>query len=43
MAATENHALWKALEILPQPTLAALFADPARIERYASVLDLPGG
>lgn len=43
MAATENHALWKALEILPQPTLAALFADPARIERYAGVLDLPGG
>jgi glucose-6-phosphate isomerase len=43
MAASENHALWRALEILPQPTLTALFADPARLERYAGVLDLPGG
>ena len=43
MAATEVHALWTTLETLPQPTLVQLFADPARMDRYASVLDLPGG
>ena len=47
MAATATPtafgALWAALENLPQPPLTELFADPARLERYASVLDLPGG
>ncbi len=47
MAATASPtaigALWAALENLPQPPLTALFAHPARLERYASVLDLPGG
>jgi hypothetical protein len=43
MAATETHALWTVLETLPQPALTELFADPARMDRYASVLDLPGG
>lgn len=40
---TDPALLWAALENLPQPTLAALFADAARMDRYASVLDLPGG
>jgi len=39
----DPKALWAALESLPQPTLTELFADPARVDRYASVLDLPGG
>jgi glucose-6-phosphate isomerase len=43
MASFDNGALWAALENLPQPALAELFADPARMERYAGVLDLPGG
>jgi glucose-6-phosphate isomerase len=43
MGSPDTNALWAALESLPQPTLAALFTDPARLDRYASVLDLPGG
>ena len=43
MASHDTNALWAALENLPQPTLIDLFADPARMDRYASVLDLPGG
>ena len=35
--------LWKALETLEFPTLAALFAAPDRLDRYATTLDLPGG
>ncbi len=37
------QALWHELEALDRPTLAALFADPARLDRYCSTLDLPGG
>ena len=40
MTATAN---WNALAALPRPTLAALFADPQRVARYAMTLDLPGG
>jgi len=36
-------ALWNALETLEFPTLAALFAKPGRLDRYAVTLDLPGG
>jgi glucose-6-phosphate isomerase len=43
MAAQEQATLWQALETLEVPTLAALFADPARLDRYATTLDLPGG
>ena len=43
MAAQDQATLWHALETLEVPTLAALFADPARLERYATTLDLPGG
>jgi glucose-6-phosphate isomerase len=43
MAATETAPLWTALERLPRPTLAELFADPPRLDRYATLLDLPGG
>ena len=34
---------WKALEELPQPRLADLFADAGRVERYSTTLDLDGG
>lgn len=34
---------WTALESLPRPTLAELFADGGRVSRYATSLDLPGG
>lgn len=34
---------WNALEVLPRPDLTQLFADPERLARYASTLDLPGG
>jgi glucose-6-phosphate isomerase len=43
MAAQDQTALWSALEALDQPTLATLFADPARLDAYAATLDLPGG
>ncbi|KUR71351.1 glucose-6-phosphate isomerase [Novosphingobium fuchskuhlense] len=43
MAANDTASLWTALENLPRPTLGELFADPARLDRYATVLDLPGG
>ena len=35
--------LWAELDARETPTLAALFADPGRLARYARVLDLPGG
>ncbi|MCW1402850.1 glucose-6-phosphate isomerase [Novosphingobium sp. MW5] len=34
---------WKALEELPKPRLADLFADAGRVERYSTTLDLDGG
>ena len=43
MSATDTATLWTALEALARPTLSELFADPARLDRYATVLDLPGG
>jgi glucose-6-phosphate isomerase len=36
-------ALWTELETAAYPTLAALFAAPDRLSRYATTLDLPGG
>lgn len=36
-------AAWDALAQLPQPSLAELFADPARLEALSAKLDLPGG
>lgn len=37
------EAEWDALNSLPRPTLAELFADTGRLARYAVTLDLPGG
>ena len=37
------QAAWTALEALPKPTLAELFAAPGRLESLATTLDLPGG
>ena len=34
---------WQALAELPGKTLADLFADPGRVDRLATTLDLPGG
>jgi glucose-6-phosphate isomerase len=39
----QTGALWAALANLPRPKLPGLFADPARVDHYASTLDLPGG
>ena len=36
-------AAWANLAQLEQPTLAALFADPARLDLLSNKLDLPGG
>ncbi len=36
-------AAWARLAALPKPTLAELFGQAGRLERYAKVLDLPGG
>lgn len=35
--------LWSALEVLAFPSLAELFADPGRLDRMVTTLDLPGG
>ncbi|MFM5908477.1 MAG: glucose-6-phosphate isomerase [Novosphingobium sp.] len=35
--------VWKALEDLPRPSLAELFADSARLAAFSTSLDLPGG
>ncbi|WP_333836834.1 glucose-6-phosphate isomerase [Novosphingobium sp.] len=43
MAEHDQGALWQALEAAEKPTLAALFADTARLDAYATTLDLPGG
>ena len=43
MTVAEAETLWTALEGLPRPTLRELFADPSRLDAYATVLDLPGG
>ncbi|MFM2301959.1 MAG: hypothetical protein RLZZ84_1695, partial [Pseudomonadota bacterium] len=37
------QAAWAVLKGLPQPTLAHLFADPARLDTFSAKLDLPGG
>ncbi|MBX9642998.1 MAG: glucose-6-phosphate isomerase [Novosphingobium sp.] len=36
-------ATWQALEALPKRALRELFADKARLDRWSSKLDLPGG
>ena len=36
-------AAWQNLAALARPTLAELFADPARVESLSAKLDLPGG
>lgn len=43
MPAHQAEPLWTALESLPRPTLKDLFADPSRLDAYATDLDLPGG
>ncbi len=35
--------VWNALENLPRPSLAELFAGDGRVKRYSKTLDLPGG
>jgi glucose-6-phosphate isomerase len=35
--------VWNALENLPRPSLAELFAGDGRVENYSKTLDLPGG
>lgn len=34
---------WNTLRNLPKPTLSALFADPRRVDAFATALNLPGG
>ncbi|MGE8132181.1 glucose-6-phosphate isomerase [Novosphingobium subterraneum] len=43
MSAGEAQQFWTALEKLPRPTLKTLFSDAARLTRYSTTLDLPGG
>ncbi|MDT0508215.1 glucose-6-phosphate isomerase [Novosphingobium sp. MMS21-SN21R] len=43
MSVAEAETYWTALEGLPRPTLQSLFSDPARLDTYATTLDLPGG
>ncbi|OYZ12288.1 MAG: glucose-6-phosphate isomerase [Novosphingobium sp. 28-62-57] len=43
MSASPAEQFWTALEALPRPTLKELFADSARLSRYSTTLDLPGG
>ncbi|MCY1671842.1 glucose-6-phosphate isomerase [Novosphingobium sp. SL115] len=43
MTVGQADTFWTALEGLPRPTLKDLFADPARLDTYATTLDLPGG
>lgn len=40
---SEQAELWQELALLDAPTLAALFAEPGRLDRYCTTLDLPGG
>lgn len=43
MPTDQADPFWTALAGLPQPSLKDLFADPARLDRYATTIDLPGG
>jgi len=40
---TAVDSAWASLAALPRPSLADLFADGARLDRFATVLELPGG
>ncbi|MCX7282884.1 MAG: glucose-6-phosphate isomerase, partial [Novosphingobium sp.] len=43
MSAAQAEPFWTALDALPRPSLKELFADPARLSRFSTTLDLPGG
>lgn len=43
MSVAAAEPFWTGLEGLPRPTLKELFSAPARIDRYSTTLDLPGG